>query len=84
MATAMTDEYVSVREAGRVTGITPARIRYWLNRDPRFPRGLRAGKVVVRPSVVTEYFRQLNEVQEITGPLGEGSTDEDNDTNEEE
>ena len=77
MATAMTDEYVSVREAGRVTGITPARIRYWLNRDPKFPRGLRAGKIVVRPSAVTEYFRQLNEVQEITGPLSEqGEYDE--------
>ena len=70
----MSDEYMSVAGAAREIddpNISEARIRYWLLRDPRFPQGRRAGKPVVKPSAVVEYFRRLDEVQEVSGPLGD-------------
>lgn len=67
MSTVASDEYMSIPKASKEIGISEARIRYYLMRDPKFPRGLRAGKPVVKPSAVAEYFRQLDTVQEVSG-----------------
>lgn len=67
MQTVASDEYVSLAQAALIVKIGEWRLRYWLKRDPKFPRGLRAGRIVVKPSAVAEYFRQLDAVQEVTG-----------------
>lgn len=72
----MADEYVSIAAAARETGISETRIRYWLLRDPKFPQGRRAGKPVVKPSAVAEYFRRLDTVQEVTGDLNGDNEEE--------
>lgn len=66
------EEYVSIAAAARKTGITETRIRYWLLRDPKFPQGRKAGRPVVKASAVAEYFRRLDTVEEVSGPLTAG------------
>lgn len=58
---AMSDEYVPVKVAARAAGITENRVRYWLMIDPKFPHGMRGGRVVLRISEVIEYFRRRDE-----------------------
>ena len=79
MSATMAENFVSIRKAGQLTGISPARIYYWLKRDPNFPRGVNkiTGKEGVCPSAVREYFARLSEYEEVSGPLGEsGEYDE--------
>lgn len=72
MNTVASDEYMSVPKCALELKIGEWRIRYWLEHDPNFPRGLRAGRIVVKPSAVEAYFRRMDEVQEIVS----GSLDE--------
>ncbi len=76
MATVASESYVSIPRAALILGIGEWRIRYWQEKDKaNFPYGLRAGKIVVKPSAVAEYFRRMDEVQEVTGELGNDDED---------
>ena len=79
MMAGTTEAYVPVKVAARVLGITENRIRYWMMIDPHFPRGVRNGRTVLRPSEVAEYFRRRDEVvtiAELSDEDGEYDDDE--------